>query len=242
MAKHQAGYAHSLVGKGVPADILTWQVQKPFRVWVHARQSNDGYKVVGIDFQWMGNGEWETTTSPEEVSLRLQLAALVPFQSDVDVLKASSFRGLSMGSVLDIHSSILVESKLGNEFGKSKQISIVKNYVEKSFDSSWMDAHLRGKRNPNPDTPDLTAKTNDALLIAFVYAQQSEGGTKRPAKRTGELLGIPNDIVYMALRVARRHGWLTSEGAGNSGGRLTESGRQQMLAIKGEAKLKELLN
>ena len=241
MNNSQAGFVHHPSGSALPRDILTWQVHKPFRVWVHARQGEQGFKTVGVDFQWIGSQGGLSRLSPEEISLRLKLASLTAVDTSTDILQASSFRGIPMGQVLDIHSSIMVESKLGQETKKSQRIALVKDYVEKVFDSVWLESRLSKKAKQRPDTGELRDKTNDSLIVAYVYAKQSEGGTKRAAKRTGELLGISNDMVYMALRVARKHGWLTSQGSGNSGGSLTELGLQQFAVIKGEAILKDIL-
>jgi hypothetical protein len=232
---------HHPSGAGVPRDVLTWQEHQPFRVWVHARQGEQGFKTVGVDFQWIGNQDGFLKVSPEEISLRLKLASLIAVDSSSDILQASSFRGIPLGQVLDIHSSILVESKLGQDSKNSQRVNLVKDYAEKVFDSVWLESRLSRRAKQRPDTGELRAKTKDSLIVAFVYAKQSEGGTKRAAKRTGELLGISNEMVYMALRVARKHGWLTSQGSGNSGGSLTELGLQQFAAIKGEAILKDIL-
>ena len=56
-----------------------------------------------------------------------------------------------------------------------------------------------------------------------------------------ELLGISPDLVYVALRIARKNGWLTSLGTGNSGGVLTELGLKRFKEIDGEALLKKHL-
>ncbi len=46
----------------------------------------------------------------------------------------------------------------------------------------------------------------------------------RAVQRTAEILNVDSSLVTMALRIARRNKWLTSSGAGKSGGELTTSG------------------
>jgi len=61
-------------------------------------------------------------------------------------------------------------------------------------------------------------------LIAKVYADLCDVSTTKVAQRTADTLGIDPDLVSMALRIARRNKWLTSSGAGKSGGELTSIG------------------
>ena len=91
------------------------------------------------------------------------------------------------------------------------------------------------------DNHELRAKSKDSILIAKVYSEQSESGNKRPAKRTAEMLQITTSLVYVAVRTARKHGWLSSEGTGNAGGTLTKSGADEFKRIKGEVRLLEYL-
>ena len=62
-------------------------------------------------------------------------------------------------------------------------------------------------------------------------------GNTKPA-----LLGLDVSIVHTAVQVARRNGWLTSNGVGLSGGVLTEKGNEVFLAAKGPERLARLMN
>ena len=87
----------------------------------------------------------------------------------------------------------------------------------------------------------MRAKGTDAIVIAKVYAEQSESGHKRPAKKVAELLNLETSIVYVAVRVARKNGWLTSQGSGSSGGSLTDEGQRMFVAVNGKQLLKDYL-
>jgi hypothetical protein len=70
----------------------------------------------------------------------------------------------------------------------------------------------------------IGANSADSILIAKVYADLCDVSTTKVAQRTADTLGIDPDLVSMALRIARRNKWLTSSGAGKSGGELTSIG------------------
>ena len=238
--QYQAGVAYDVVGSDVPENILTWHDNLPFRIWVHARKSEIGHKPVSIDFQWIGKGKEIPMPSEEETVIRLQLAKLI-FGASKQNLQASSFRGIPMGHVLDVHASLMADYKFGDKGISEKKVNLVKDFEHKGFTEAWLEMHLAGAKKSRPDNKELRASAEDSLVISMVYSQQSASGTKRPAKRTAELLGITPDLVYVALRIARKNGWLTSFGTGNSGGVLTELGLKRFKDINGEALLKKHL-
>ena len=70
----------------------------------------------------------------------------------------------------------------------------------------------------------IGANGADAILIAKIYADLCVVSNNRAVQRTAEILNVDSSLVTMALRIARRNKWLTSSGAGKSGGELTTSG------------------
>ena len=236
-----AGMAYDNIGEGVPRDILTWHNTAPFRVWVHARKSNIGHKPISIEFQWIGASKEIKFPSEAETEARMQVARLAVADVNKSSLQASSFRGTPMGQVLDVHASLMVDWKFGEAYSKDKQVSLVNSVKHKGFSEEWLNKHLAGGGNPRPENEELRATGDDSIIIAMAYSQQSVSGTKRPAKRTAEMLGIKTELVYVALRIARKNGWLTSLGTGNSGGTLTEQGLKRFKSINGEAILKRHL-
>lgn len=96
-----------------------------------------------------------------------------------------------------------------------------------------------GSSNKKPSS--LRASNTDSIVIAKVYAEQSESGHKRPAKKVAELLNLDASMVYVAVRIARKNGWLTSAGSGSSGGLLTPNGISMFESVKGNEILYSLL-
>jgi hypothetical protein len=66
-------------------------------------------------------------------------------------------------------------------------------------------------------------------------------GTRKLSSRTAELLGLDVSVVHTAVQVARRNGWLTSNGAGFSGGFLTDLGHEMFLAVRGPERLERIM-
>jgi hypothetical protein len=70
---------------------------------------------------------------------------------------------------------------------------------------------------------------------------QSSGNRKLSA-RTADLLGLEVSVVHTAVQVARRNGWLTSNGSGVSGGVLTEEGEEMFITAHGPVRLARIMN
>ena len=67
-------------------------------------------------------------------------------------------------------------------------------------------------------------------------------GTRKLSARTADLLGLEVSVVHTAVQVARRNGWLTSNGSGVSGGVLTEVGQEMFIAAQGPMRLARIMN
>jgi hypothetical protein len=71
-------------------------------------------------------------------------------------------------------------------------------------------------------------------LIAHVYSEQVKTGSRQPALKAANLLGIQVSLVYVAVRTARKKGWLTSTGTnGSPVGVMTTAGEKEFRRIDG---------
>ncbi len=262
----QSGMVQSPGAVSVPVDVLTWHDFNNFRVWVHSRKVKDGHRPIGLSIESVAPGS--PKPSEEESELRLQLAAQIKGKTSDAFLQASSLRGMPLGQILEFHSALLTKSKFTSEYETLLNVAMRASLTDvkprtksKVFDTDWQNKSLVirtnkkgqksisiGKTNgtdlveaTSTDIRELRATSEDSILIAKVYSEQSESGNKRPAKRTAEMLQITTSLVYVAVRTARKHGWLSSEGTGNAGGTLTTSGADEFKRIKGEVRLLEYL-
>lgn len=262
----QSGIVHAPGAVGIPVDVLTWHDFNNFRVWVHSRKFKDGHRPIGLAIESMAPGS--PKPSEEESELRLQLAAQVKGKASDSFLQASSLRGMPLGQILEFHSALLTKSKFSSDYQtllkatmRATLTDVKPRTKSKVFDTDWQNKSLvirtnkKGQKSisienvtgnnlseeASTDNHELRATSEDSILIAKVYSEQSESGNKRPAKRTAEMLQITTSLVYVAVRTARKHGWLSSEGTGNAGGALTESGADEFKRIKGEVRLLEYL-
>ncbi len=85
-----------------------------------------------------------------------------------------------------------------------------------------------------PENTELRANAKDSIFISSVYSSQVQAGSRQPALRTAKLLGIKTSLVYVAVRTARKKGWLTSTGInGVADGVLTPEGEKEYLRVEG---------
>jgi hypothetical protein len=85
-------------------------------------------------------------------------------------------------------------------------------------------------------------KSKDAIVIAKVYEMLQSSGNRKLSARTADLLGLEVSVVHTAVQVARRNGWLTSNGSGVSGGVLTKKGEEMFIAAHGPVRLARIMN
>jgi hypothetical protein len=192
---------------------------------------------MSIEVQWEGNGEAELTEI--EKSARLQLAKVKSGAPNDVHFNSTSLRGLSLGKVLDQHSVLVASRKLSETSDENMRIHLVKDFEEKTYTSEFQLASLNSGKGPKVE---LTANNQDSILIASVYSEISQSGSKRPAKATASYLHIETSLVYVAVRTARKNHWLTSAGSGNAGGILTDSGNLHFKNIKGDVLLEKYIS
>lgn len=231
----KVGYVFSGTTSGQLIDVLTWHDQGELRVWVHSKASSGGRETVAIEVQRIDNNS--PKPSKEEVTLRLKLCIRRLLPKEVNGFKATMFRTLPTGLVLDEHAEVV--SQLLSEItgAKNQKISLVEEVISKTVDLRkvvvW-DTSEEIKREGG--------KSKDAILIAKVYAMLQASGTRKLSSRTAELLNMDVSLVHTAVQVARRNGWLTSNGPGIAGGTLTESGLKMFKSSYGEEKLKIIMD
>jgi hypothetical protein len=227
------GYVYTSGDPARLGDVLTWHDQGEFRVWVHSKAVQSGREIVSVEVQAIDDNALKP--SKEEQSLRLRLCAKRSVPKGAGVFKATTFRTLQTGQLLDEHSSLV--SRIINQPSKAKnRIQIVEEVTSKSVD-------LRHSLVWDSSDEMITQgkKSKDAIIIAKVYEKLQSSGTRKLSARTAELLGLEVATVHTAVQVARRNGWLTSNGVGLSGGVLTEKGNEMFLAVRGPERLARIM-
>ena len=235
--KSKSGILHDFSGKNLPRDVITWHEENGYRVWVHARLTLTGYNPMSVEVQWIGDGEAEL--SEIEKSTRLQLAKVKSGAPNEVHFNSTSLRGLSLGKILDQHSVLVASRKLSEVNDDQLRIHLVKDFEEKTYTSEFQLASMNTGKSPKVE---LTANNQDSILIASVYSEISQSGSKRPAKSTASYLRIETSLVYVAVRTARKNQWLTSAGSGTAGGVLTDNGISHFKNIKGDELLEKYLS
>lgn len=191
-------------------EFLTWHDVVPYRYWVGSKRGKqEGLSAVTLEIQFVGLNP--KPVSETEGKLRAKVASLsMPNTANMRVLNSTVVRQIPWGELITSHSSILAENLRTS------------NLKVRSIDSA--------RKVSAPVVLDdrekkiIGANSADSILIAKVYADLCAVSTTRVAQRTAETLDIDPDLVSMALRIARRNKWLTSSGAGKSGGELTPIG------------------
>jgi hypothetical protein len=237
-----SGVVYEQMGGELPANILTWHDVSPHRVWVHSRLTDDGHKPLSIEFQWIGESAEVPSIADEEIEARLFLAKVKIGQSVDTEINASTLRAFSLGQILDNHATMVTKRKLRNSDDSRTKLRVAGRFEIETFSESDLDGQPMALATTQLNRIVLRASSSDSLLIAKVYSEQTESGNKRPAKSTANLLHIETAMVYVAVRTARKNGWLSSEGTGVSGGRLTDSGHREFVSISGDKLISNYLS
>jgi len=242
-----SGVAYLPSPSETPRDFITWSDLKPHRIWVHSRLIDGAYKQLALEVQWVGESGLKV---PEvELKLRLELAKIRSAESDASNINATTFRAVPVGQIVEFHSQMLALQSRKLSANNKKRVSLVKDVVWEAFNFENLkpiemrllkDESNFPKVEPRPANLELTANSRDSLFIASVYAEQVKMGSRQAALRTASLLGIKVSLVYVAVRTARKKGWLTSSGInGEVSGDLTKSGKQEYERIGGKAMYEE---
>ncbi|CAN2181758.1 hypothetical protein MCEGKSE7_00312 [Candidatus Nanopelagicaceae bacterium] len=222
----------------MPRDILTWHLSGNYRVWVHARLiEGSGYRPISVEIEWLGDTQQSLEMPEIELRLRMELASS---KKDLGInpdFQSSLLREIPMGKVIEEHANIITSQKMKTWDKSHRPVNLVSAFSTSVFTGKELEE--MGSSNKKPSS--LRASNTDSIVIAKVYAEQSESGHKRPAKKVAELLNLDASMVYVAVRIARKNGWLTSAGSGSSGGLLTPNGISMFESVKGNEILYSLL-
>lgn len=191
-------------------EFLTWHDEAPFRYWIGSKRGKqEGLSAISLEIQYVGSNP--KPVSETEGKLRARVASIsMPSSSNLQPLNSTIVRQIPWGDLIKAHSSFLAENLRVNNL-KVRNI----DSARKGKPSVYLDD--RSKKI-------IGANGTDAILIAKIYADLCVVSNNRAVQRTAEILNVDSSLVTMALRIARRNKWLTSSGAGKSGGELTTSG------------------
>ena len=237
-----SGVVYEQMGGELPANLLTWHDVLPHRVWVHSRLTEEGHKPLSVEIQWIGSSNELPAITDEEIEVRLLLAKVKIGNAAHSELNASSLRAFSLGQILDNHATMVTKRKLKQRADSKTTLRIAGRFEVETFVDGAFEAQSMAFTTSHSERIVLRATSSDSLLIAKVYSEQTESGNKRPAKSTANLLHIETAMVYVAVRTARKNRWLSSEGSGVSGGRLTENGKRDFDAINGDKLIADYLS
>ena len=244
-----AGIVYLPIGNAVPRDILTWYDFLNYRIWLHSRNSDEGYKQVAIEIQLLS--EIGQKMASVEIGVRLELAKLRTGEVEGSSVTPGSFRQIPVGRIIEQHAKLISEHLRKQTKKDKQQIRLVKNYEMATYSLELKpikkNAVLRNsspvKKTGSPESSgsraenlELRANARDSIFITFVYAEQVKAGSRQPALVTAQLLGIKVSLVYIAVRTARKKNWLTSNGhKGAPVGALTPEGIAEYKKINGES-------
>lgn len=229
------GILHLGKASGEVRDFLTWHDIGEKRVWLHTRKGQGSSRIL-ISFTLQQFDGKPSTISAEEKRTRLRLAASHQFQGSKE-LTATTLRTISLGELSETHAAAIFEVISKAEKSNAKTVSLVSD-----FSSQPLTKTSTFRFDSVSEISQLGANSKDALLIAKVYSQISETGAKNAAKRCAQVLNVDSELIYVALRIARKHEWLTSHGSGKSGGQMTEQGEKEFRKSKGHERLARILS
>ena len=209
----------------MPKDVITWQDLDDFRIWIHSRQSDQGFKPVSMDIQALGNQKHPKGVAAAEAKARVALAAIAPADLSSARFGHGLMRNFPFGHIMH-QNSILISNEQARTHGKEdRKLKLVHN-EEEQYRVLNIAITQNGKKVAEL-TSGMRASKADSILIAYMYAQMTASGNKKAATHTAEMLQIEKKFVYTALRNARKNGWLTTSGIGSSGGELTDTGKKE---------------
>jgi hypothetical protein len=230
-----AGYVFSGGSSERLTDVLTWHDHEGNRIWIHSKAMDKGREILSIEVQVVGSRALKP--SKEEESLRLKLCTKRQIPPTTESVNSKTFRTLPSGQLLDEHSEIV--SRLINDKSNSKNKSV---QLIEEVSSKTVDLGTIYRWDSSDEIVQEGKKSKDAIIIAKVYEMLQSSGTRKLSARTADLLGLEVSVVHTAVQVARRNGWLTSNGSGVSGGVLTEEGQEMFIAAQGPMRLARIMN
>lgn len=235
-----SGVVYAVNGGTNPRDFISWHDQEPYRIWLHSRRTPEGYKQLSMEVEWQG-GEFKLP-SQAEINLRLEMAKVRTSNEQSLGISATALRSITVGKILETHTVMIDNQQRQAQASSKKRVSLVKNFEIQTFPealfgdtkSTKVTKKNSDKALPRPENLELRASSKDSILIAYVYSEQVKTGSRQPALRAANLLGIKVSLVYVAVRIARKKGWLTSTGTnGSPVGVLTSEGEKEFKRVGG---------
>lgn len=209
----------------MPKDVITWQDLDNFRIWIHSRQSDQGFKPVSMDIQALGDQKHPKGVDVAEAKARVALAAIAPADLSSARFGHGLMRNFPFGHIMH-QNSILISNEQARTHGKvDRKLKLVDS--EKEEYRVLNIAITQNGKKVAELTDGMRASKADSILIAYMYSQFAISGNKKAASETSKLLHIDIKYIYTALRNARKNGWLTTSGIGSSGGELTDLGKKE---------------
>lgn len=222
----------------MPRDFITWQDFNEYRIWIHSRQTDHGFKPVSMDIQTLGKERHPNGVDSTEAKARVALAAIAPADLSSARFGHTQMRNLPIGHIME-QNSILISNEQARSHGKTdRKLNLVDSEKEE-YRVLNVAINKSGKKVAEL-TKDMRASKSDSIFIAYLYMLLAASGNQKAASQTAKMLEIDPKFVYTALRNARKYGWLTTEGIGSSGGALTPSGKKEFEKV-GRERYEEFL-
>ena len=186
-----------------------------------------------VSIQVLGNPAKEPTG--DEKASRMHLAALEA-KSGEPFVGNSFFRSISMYELKTEHEFAVRSLRQSMFQGQREKVKLVNaGPSSKTFSGT---SQLRPYDYELEIAPRTTQE--DSIVFAKLYSDLYSLGIKAIPKKLSEEWGVPLSTIHTAIKVARNKKWLTSAGAGKSGGTLTPLGEKTYLELNGPQRLKEL--
>jgi hypothetical protein len=205
------------------------------RVWVQSKSAGAHYLPFGsVTVQHLG--EKPKPPSDDEKAVRIQLA-LQEVEISAGSLPNSLFRLISMTEIQAEHDYAVRSLRAQLDKEDSSHLKLVQSTGPRSrnFKGSESFSKFDYELHMAPRTTQ-----EDSIVLAKLYSDLFTLGVKAIPKKISDDWGIDLVTVRTAIKVARGQGWLTSEGAGKSGGILTPLGEKKFKDFNGAKRIKEL--
>lgn len=209
--------------------VLTWHDESQYRYWVGSCRAESGNQVIqSFEIQLLDlNPEL-----PSSDELRIRLRLISNNFENANALSASEFRRLPLGEILMERAQHLM-ARMQYENKRSKSVVLLK-------ENSIRNSNRKTPRKSLHESAISGANSDDAILVAKIYVDQCNMSNVRAAQRTAEYLSVESNLIHVALKIARRNGWLTSVGSGKAGGQLTEIGLTEFALSNGAEREKRI--
>lgn len=203
--------------------VVTWHETDLFVVWVGAARMRGGpLEVTTLTLDAKSLCEEEPTERQCRQRLAMIPSPAADSEDELLGLRGTAFRAIPWRDILDSWITLVSETELREE--QQGRLGLVVTAPTK-------------RRLGH-----ISSSKRDAILVAYLYAQESALNPRRAASRVADRLGVDVRDVYVALQVARRNDWLTTVKKGRSGGKLTGLGLAACEELEVEARLGDLFD